>query len=68
LSGLGSMLQVCHNVSAHSSGSDTFCDYVRIIQFLKLLGDGYKLLAWYLGAIGNIYLQIFLQRLTSNIT
>lgn len=35
------MLQVCHNVSAHSSGSDTFrVDYVREIQFLKAFGDG----------------------------
>lgn len=35
------MLQVCHNVSAHSSGSDTFrVDCVREIQFLKAFGDG----------------------------
>lgn len=54
------MLQVCHNVNAHSSGSDTFrVDYVREVQFLKLLGDWNWLLAWYLGAIGNVYPQIF---------
>lgn len=50
------MLQVCHNVSAHSSGSDTFrVDYVREIQFLKAFWRWNPLLAWYLGAIGNIY-------------
>lgn len=51
MSGLGSMLQVCHNVNAHSSGLDTFrVDYVREVQFLKLLGDGigYSLGTWVL--------------------